>query len=117
MFVPKEKHDPRMLALSGMSEDFDVVARIRNLAAEFFIVRYSKPHFKWDFSQQGQYAYSRVKIYDTKPSRKITLKSLNAVNAGESTVCDVAAVLILDASDDDFVLELVKYLTVFNGYK
>ena len=117
MYVPNEGRDPRLLALSGVSENFEVVARIRNLATEFFIVRYSKPHYKWDFSQQGRYAYSRVKVYDTKPSKKLTLKSLPAVKAKEGVICDVAAVLLLDASDDEFVIELVKYLTVANGYK
>ena len=116
MNVPRETGDPRLLALSGVAEDFDVIARIRNLCSEFFIVKFAKPHFKWDFSQQGRYAYTRIKIYDTKPARKLTLKSLNPVKEKDGVVCDAAAVLLLDASDDDFVLQLAKYLTNYNGY-
>ena len=87
------------------------------LATDFFLISYSKPHFKWDFPQQGRYPYGRIKVYETRPAKKLVLKSLNAVKAAEGVVCDVAAVLLLDASNDDFVLETVKLLTTFNGYK
>ena len=59
---------------------------------------------------------ARTKIYETRPRKKLILKSCPLVNSKNGTVCDVSAVLIADASDDDFVIKLAKYLTTLNGF-
>lgn len=116
MHFPKEMNDMRMLALSGVAEDYEVIGRVRNLGSEFFIVKYSKPHFKWDFPQQGRYPYSRVKVYETRPNKKLILKSCPLVKKENGVICEVAAVLLADASNDDFIIELAKYLTTLNSF-
>lgn len=116
MHFPKEVGDMRMIALSGLTEDYEVIGRIRNLGADFFIIKFSKPHFKWDFPQHNRYPYSRVKVYETRPGKKLTLKSCPQVKSENGVVCEVAALLLVDASNDDFVLQLAKYLTNYNGF-
>lgn len=52
----------------------------------------------------------------SSPNKKLILKSCPLVKKENGVICEVAAVLLADASNDDFIIELAKYLTTLNSF-